>query len=468
MSRLLPPLLLALTAACSAVPEPQTSAPGEHDPRILVVLRSLPTLRAQDAAVLLARAHGLELEALWNMRSLRQFCAVYRVPDGDVDSLTARLTRHPLVEVAQEERAFRLLADEEPTDSYLHLQSGFHAVHAGEAQRWATGRDVHVAVVDTGVDFSHPDLAEAVSAAASFVPAGRAGFTEGRHGTALAGVIAARAGNGHGIRGVAPEARILALRACEPADGGGATCGSYALAQALDHVITEGADLVNLSLAGSRDEVLALLLERALARDIAIVVAAELTPGGGLSFPASLPGVLPVLAADTRARPPPTPSPEPPRKARLAPGFEILSTIPGGRYDFSTGSSLAAAHVTGIAALLLQLDPDLDPAALAALLPPGRLLDGCRAVTRLRGDGDCPPPWSAPKPRVTEPSRASLPGRNGPPPVFRSTAPRSQSGEIPRSELAHLAADPRSARGNVGGRPVDVQAVRVGEHGGEQ
>lgn len=408
MSRLLPPLLLALTVACSAVPAPQASARSGHDPRILVVLRPLPTLRAQDATVLLARAHGLELEALWEMRSLRQFCAVYRVPDGDVDSLTARITRHPLVEVAQEERAFHLLTDEEPPDeepidSYLHLQSGFHAVHAGEAQRWATGRGVHIAVVDTGVDFSHPDLAEAVSAAASFVPAGRAGFTEDRHGTALAGVIAARAGNGRGIRGVAPETRILAVRACEPADGGGATCGSYALAQALDHVITEGADLVNLSLAGPRDEVLVLLLERALARDIAIVVAAELAPGGGLSFPASLPGVLPVLAADTRARPPPTSRPEPPRKARLAPGFEILSTIPGGRYDFSTGSSLAAAHVTGIAALLLQLDPDLDPAALAALLPPGRLLDGCRAVTRLRGDGDCPPPWSPPPPRVAKP-----------------------------------------------------------------
>lgn len=411
MSRLLTSLLLALTAACSAVPAPRASPPGEHDPRVLVVLRSLPTVRAQDAAVLLARAHGLELEAFWNMRSLRQFCAVYRTPDGDVDALAARLTRHPLVEVAQPERAFRLLADEESADSYLHLQSGFHAIHAGEAQRWATGRGVDVAVVDTGVDFSHPDLADAVSTAASFVPAGQDGFTEGRHGTALAGVIAARGGNGHGIRGVAPEAHILALRACEPADGGGATCGSYALAQALDHVITESADLVNLSLAGPRDEVLALLLERALARDIAIVVAAELAPGGGLSFPASLPGVLPVLAADTRARPPPASSPEPPRKARLAPGFEILSTIPGGRYDFSSGSSLAAAHVSGIAALLLQLDPDLDPAALAALLPPGRLLDGCRAVIRLRGDGDCPPPWSPPQPRVAEPSRALLDGR---------------------------------------------------------
>lgn len=348
--------------------------------------------------MLLARGHGLELEALWSMRSLRQFCAVYRAPaGGDLDALADRLDRHPLVDIAQVERRFHLLADEEPADSYLHLQSGFHSIRAGEAQRWATGRGVRVAVVDTGIDFSHPDLADAVSEAASFVPAGRAGFTEGRHGTALAGVIAARAGNGHGIRGVAPAVQVLALRACEPA-GGAATCDSYALAQALDHVVTEGVDLVNLSLAGPRDAVLTLLLERALDREIAVVVAAELTPEGELSFPASLPGVLPVLAADTRARPPPTSSPAPPRRARLAPGFEILSTVPGGRYDFSSGSSLAAAHVTGIAALLLELDPDLDPAALAARLPAGRLLDACRAVTRLRGRGDCPPPWSAPTP----------------------------------------------------------------------
>ncbi|MGH9381669.1 MAG: S8 family peptidase [Thermoanaerobaculia bacterium] len=401
MSRLLPPLLLALTTACTVVPEPRTDAQGERGPRLLVVLRSIPTLQAPEVAIQLARSHGLEIEALWEMRSLRQFCVVYRAPGGaHLDTLAARLDRHPLVDVAQPERRFRLLSaeesDEEPADHYLHLQSGFHAIHAAEAQRWATGRGVRVAVVDTGIDFSHPDLAEAVTEAASFVLAGRAGFTEGWHGTAIAGVVAARARNGHGIRGVAPEASILAIRACEPAAGGAATCDSYALALALDHVVAERADVVNLSLAGPSDGVLALLLERALDRKIAVVAAAELEPGGRLSFPASLPGVLPVLAADTRARPPPATSASPPKDARIAPGFEILSTVPGGRYDFTSGSSLAAAHVTGIVALLLELDPELDPPAIAELLPASRLLDGCRAVARLRGDGDCPPAWSTP------------------------------------------------------------------------
>ena len=133
---------------------------------------------------------------------------------------------------------------------------------------------------------SHPDLAGQLALRLSFV-SGRPDAAE-QHGTSVAGIIAAKANNGIGIAGIAPGARILALRACwqESAAISSTVCDSFSLAKALYFAIHEKIDVINLSLSGPDDRLLRELLKVALSRDLAVVTAfdSRQTDGG---FPVS-------------------------------------------------------------------------------------------------------------------------------------------------------------------------------------
>jgi subtilisin family serine protease len=327
--------------------------------------------------------------ALWPIASLDGLpCVLLEAPPGrDPTELAARLAADPRVESAQPVYRFEVLASYD--DPYAQLQHAARDLRLKAAHRQSTGRRIKVAVVDTGVDFSHPELVGRVVGARDFVaresrPAGT--FTADIHGTGIAGVIAAAANNGVGIVGVAPDALVLAVKSCWPEarDLTEASCDSYTLAQGLDYAIDQGSQVINLSLTGPRDPLLARLVAGALGRDIPVVAAAA--GGQDLGFPASEAGVLAVGSA-------PTDSLRGAAGAALtAPGVDILTTVPGAAYDFLSGSSLAAAHVTGLIALLLERDPGLSPAELATLIgrtarpsnPHGvRVVDACAALADL-------------------------------------------------------------------------------------
>ena len=163
----------------------------------------------------------------------------------------------------------------------------------------ATGRDVRVAIIDSGVDDNHPDLAGQIARKQNFVDA-RPDAPE-QHGTAVAGIIAARADNGIGIVGVAPNVRLFALRACWEETDQATLCTSLTLAMALHDAIEHSADVINLSLSGASDRLLVKLIDTALARQITVVGAFDSDlPDGG--FPASHAGVIAVAdAADPSA-----------------------------------------------------------------------------------------------------------------------------------------------------------------------
>ena len=259
-------------------------------------------------------------------------------------------------------------------DPYGHLQYGAEALGLREAHALATGHGVEVALIDTGLDIDHPDLADRVGVARSFVARRGVGFTQDVHGTALAGVIAANRDNGEGILGVAPEASLLALKACwSKRDGSSeAQCDSYTLALALDFAIVRGVAVINLSLAGPDDPLLRALVERAVELGIVVVAAREHdhgSGGGGADFPASVPGVLAVSSVGPEGAPRTPASPPKTSSALLhAPGVDVLTTVPKAAYDFLSGSSLAAAHVSGVAALLLERRPGLPSAQIHELL----------------------------------------------------------------------------------------------------
>ena len=314
--------------------------------------------------------YGLTELKAFPLPSIDVQCVVYEVPaERSITAVQTQLAADPRVETVQPNQTFASLASAAHGDPYASLQYGVKAVGADQAHRWSTGKGVTVAVVDTGADKNHPDLRGRITYATNFVQGGFRSLPYDRHGTAVAGVIAATANNDEGIFGVAPDAKLLVAKACWHPDGEDdkAVCSSWTIARAIDFAIKAGARVLNLSLAGPTDPLVTRLLETADDRDV-IVVAAVDEDAPAPSFPASLPAVIAVVASDVRGQ---VRLPAWGRAAAgfvAAPGVEIITTRPGAAYDFMSGSSLATAHVSGVIALLLQRTPGLTPAAARRLL----------------------------------------------------------------------------------------------------
>jgi hypothetical protein len=411
-------LIVAATAACAAGPRAATApidlppSTEDADRRILVTFEPLPalglrragsssrsyegapgyrtTVRTQQLARQLGRDYGLKLVAEWPILALGVHCVVFEVADsrlrGDVID---RLAHDRRVESVEPMQLFSV-EGRSGGDPYRDLQHGFAALGLEEAHRWASGQGVKVAVIDSGVDVDHPDLAGRVRTARDFVQEGGGPPPAERHGTAVTGVIASDRDNGVGIVGVAPGAEILALRGCWTLadDSARAACSSFTLAKALSFAIDARPHVINLSLGGPRDALLERLLRAALARGIVVVAAYGDT--GAAVFPGSVDGVLAVRASSSTGGT---------RAGELfAPGQEILSTVPGGSYDFFSGSSLAAAQVSGVTALLLE-HRRVRPDRVATLLretargtgPEGTapIVDACAALARVNRGVRC-------------------------------------------------------------------------------
>lgn len=420
-------LLLAVLAGCTGAPalatapaeqaEQGTAAsaatpiPGNAN-RLMVTLPPAPQALWSRTTAELEHTYRLRTVFAWTMESIGEQCIVFEVLNKrPVADVIRRLHSDPRVGTAQPVATFDVLAAEGGyNDPYAHLQHNVQSLHLEQAHRRATGKGVKVAVIDTGVDLDHPDLRGRIVKAHSFVERGEQTFTTDIHGTAVAGVIAAAANNQVGIVGVAPQAEIFALKACwQKAPGRReAVCDSYTLAQAVDFAILQGAQVLNFSLGGPHDPILAKLLANALSRGI-VVVAAD-AGDGTRTFPASLQGVIGTQGIDDlrgdrrdrrdrRARSPAAASDT---EEVGAPAVDILTTVPHGSYDFFSGSSFAAAQVSGVIALLLEREPKMSPAQIAALLrktarqvqEPGGAdpleVDACAALAAALGSGACP------------------------------------------------------------------------------
>ncbi len=290
----------------------------------------------------------VELES-WPIGPLDAYCTVFRLqPSQDMERLLEQLSRSPDVLLAQPMNQFRALAaePEERGDPYADIQYGSDLAHIKRLHAHTRGENVRVGVVDSEVDATHPDLRGQVTVGARFV-----GDTNHRgqlHGTAVAGIIAARDGNGEGGLGLAPRAELFSYSACEADQANVTLCSTFDLARALTRAIEDRLDIVNLSLAGPRDPLIGRLVERALADGIIVIAAAD-PSRPDTSFPASLPGVVAVGVAPASGV----------RHASdttdIAPWFwrtERFSTRAGGGYQFFYGTSVATAGVSGLAALV--------------------------------------------------------------------------------------------------------------------
>jgi subtilisin family serine protease len=311
----------------------------------------------------------------------------WRIPDG-----------RPIADVVHELEADRAIRSAQPNYVYTtqDQSSGLGAaqyaivkLHVLQAQQLTQGDGIRVAIIDSGIDAAHPELAGEIEA--SFDALGD-GIWADEHGTAVAGLIVAH------IRliGVSPGARILSVRSFSVSASGDSTTGTtFSIVKGLDWAMERHAQVINMSFAGPADPVTARTLAEAARAGIVLVAAAgNAGPGSPPLFPADDPNVIAVAATDESDRLFKFSTPGP-HIAVAAPGVDMIVAAPNGRYNIMSGTSLAAPLVSGVVALMLGRNPTLDPKAVRNILmatardlgPPGRddlygagLVDASRAV----------------------------------------------------------------------------------------
>ncbi len=363
-------LLLATIGGCVGIPDPvEVGVPKQfHERQIVVTLDDDSADRRAAITQSLVDDYGLTPKGQFPLDSIKVQCIVLQVPaEWSIDEELERLAKDRRVAAVQLNQVFKGMAAQH-TDPYAKMLYGAQVLGVSAAHQWSTGRGIRIAVIDTGVNADHPDLRGRIVKTENFVDGGEASFATDKHGTAVAGVIAAVADDGIGIFGVAPDAELLAAKACWYSEGQTehASCSSWTLAKALDYAIAQKVRVINMSLAGPDDALLDRLVTAAADHGISIVAATTDPKAANPGFPASHPQVIAVTASDTQNKIRPMGWH---RDGLLAaPGEEILTTTPAQGYDFVSGSSLAAAHVSGAVALLLQSEPTLTPAQIAERL----------------------------------------------------------------------------------------------------
>lgn len=271
-------------------------------------------------------------------------------------------------------------------DTYYQQQSAHKQLMPEKLWQYTKGKGAVVAVIDTGVDYNHEDLAGNIWTNEDEIPANgidddnngyiddvrgwdfvdKGGYNcasgedcSGEdndpldingHGTHVAGIIAAVQNNNKGISGIAPEALIMPLKAGYSTGRSGFLKTSDIL-EAITYAVNNNADVINMSFAGAELVVLEDILNFAFDLGVVCVAAAGNSSSSTVTYPAGLPSVIAVGAVDSQNY-----------KAYYsnygdwvtlsAPGTYILSTMPNNSYDFKSGTSMAAPQVAGLAALL--------------------------------------------------------------------------------------------------------------------
>ncbi|MGB6893254.1 MAG: S8 family serine peptidase, partial [Xanthobacteraceae bacterium] len=298
----------------------------------------------------------------------------WRIGGGrSVPSVVQALGTENIVATVQPNYLFALQEDNAKGDNAKQYNAKSAPAGAGDAAQYvlaelqiaqahqiATGKSITVAVIDSEIDAKHPDLDGAV---VKGFDALAGSDTPHPHGTSIAGAIAARGK----LMGIAPGVQILAVHAFDDSPGE-AKGTSFAIDKGLQWAADNNARVVNMSFAGPADPMLARMLAAAYAKGIVLIAAAG--NGGPQSeplYPAADPDVIAVTATDNaehvfalanRGR----------YIAVAAPGVDILALAPGDTYALTSGTSIAAAHVSGIAALLLERNPALKPGDIRSIL----------------------------------------------------------------------------------------------------
>ncbi|WP_236838637.1 S8 family peptidase [Caldalkalibacillus salinus] len=272
---------------------------------------------------------------------------VLEVKDVDVETAVEILEDNPLVAYA--EPNYMLQATWTPNDTYYNYQYGPQNTDTEWAWDYVRGSsNQEIAVLDTGVDYNHPDLDGKVILGYDFANNDYDPMDRNGHGTHVAGTAAAETNNSRGVAGMAPNTKILAVQVLS--DNGGGSLND--VADGIRYAADQGAEVINLSLGCDCHTT---TLENAVNyawNAGSVVVAAAGNDGVSTTFePASYDNVIAVAAVDQSDN-----------KASFsnygswvdvaAPGVDIASTVPNNGYSYMSGTSMASPHVAGLAGLL--------------------------------------------------------------------------------------------------------------------
>jgi len=377
--------------------------------------------QAIDAA---ARRLGLVAVSSQNLTLSGGTLFHFRIDNGRQVSDVVRELEAENIGVAQPNYIYRLQQDAHAPLALPPLPRGdpsqyvVSKLRLPEVHKIATGANLLVAMIDSQVDSAHPDLSG--SFAGQFDAVGNRDKPD-EHGTEMTGAIVAH----RKLLGIAPRARILAIHSFSPetastASNAAQTTTEHILA-GIEWAIAKGARIINMSFAGPYDPMLSLALKKAHEKGIVLVAAAgNAGPQSPPLYPAADENVIAVTAVDENDKLLPQAN-QGPHIALSAPGVNVLETAPNASYGFTTGTSVATAHVSGVAALIIERDPAIDVATLEELLystardlgPKGRdsqfgygLVDPLRALEALDAKVAMNP---APPPAATPPLPQPLP-----------------------------------------------------------
>ncbi|HEX4946904.1 MAG TPA: S8 family peptidase, partial [Blastocatellia bacterium] len=324
--------------------------PPQYLPRqVLVELRLTQANALRDLVRRLETRYGLRQLKLATLPTIGRATASFLLlnPNVGVAQAVEQIQQDAEVLGTQPNFVYQTFTPQLPhNDPLAALQYAPPKINADQLHPQATGRGIKIAVVDTGIDYEHVELKGRVTARANFVE-GDKNFASDVHGTLVAGVIAAQPNNKTGIYGIAPEAELIAIKAFQPrhktsiaADG-----SSQSVAQGLDFAITNQARIINLSLGGPKEPLLAQLVQTAHARGIVLVAAAG-NDGlkGEPKYPAAYAEVIAVSATNNKDELY-TAATRGTYIDLVAPGVEVMSTVPDNKFNSFTGTSMAAPHV---------------------------------------------------------------------------------------------------------------------------
>lgn len=279
----------------------------------------------------------------------------------NVDEKTAIRAYESLEEVEYAELNYMYYIFAVPNDAFFSSQyalynsssQGIDAIGGWDVEEG--DNSVIIAIVDTGIDYTHEDLAGKVIKGYDFANEDFDPKDDNGHGTHVAGIAGAISNNGAGVAGVCPGCSLLAVKAIT-ANGSGVNTW---IANGISNAVSLGAKVINLSLGGlDRSHTIQLAVEQAYQRGV-VVVAASGNDGGTVPlYPAAFPEVIAVGATDRYGE-----------KASFssygshlelaAPGQAIYSTLPGNNYEAWNGTSMSCPHVAGLAGLLLSRNPGI-------------------------------------------------------------------------------------------------------------
>ncbi|MDQ8732580.1 S8 family serine peptidase [Bradyrhizobium sp. LHD-71] len=310
-------------------------------------------------AIALAQRHRLTRLESQNFPLIGATMFRWRIPDRrSIDVVARRLMADGSVRSVQ--RNYRFTLQQAASAKGDPAQYAVGKLYLADAHAVTKGDEVRIAVIDSGIDVAHPELAGVVAGTYDALRA-----TEGphAHGTGIAGAIAARSR----LLGSAPGARLLAIRAFG-ATVSGAESTSFVVLKGLNYAVEHGAQIVNMSFAGPNDPLLERGLAAAAKRNIVLIAAAgNAGPKSPPLFPAADRNVIAVSATDSADKLFAA-SNRGNHLALAAPGVDLLLPAPDEKYQVASGTSFAAAYVSGLAALIIERNPGAGPDLVRRIL----------------------------------------------------------------------------------------------------